>query len=106
MTVHSAGGIGPHLAVGILHFQEVSIAETHFFQDLLARNVVGCGVRNIAHQVEQLDSAEHGYIHPLAQIAGIVPASGDIHMLAIVAAARAVQVQAGCTPGTSTPQRW
>lgn len=42
--------------------------------------------------MEQPDGVHHGGIHPLAEVAGVVPAAGQIDVLAVVAAAGVVQM--------------
>ncbi len=50
------------------------------------------GLAEVAREREQREAVEHGGAHPLTQIAGIVPAAGDVDVLTGVATARVVEV--------------
>jgi hypothetical protein len=96
IAVDAARRVGPHGAARVLHLEEVAIAPLDLLQQRRQTRpgqVPLCA--EIARDLKQADGGEHGCVHPLADVAGIVPAARHVDVLAGVAPHSVVQVAGG-----------
>jgi hypothetical protein len=93
IAVHAACYVGPYPAVRILHFQKVRIPPAQFlFERRQSRPGKVPSGSQMTCDRQQPKGVHHCRVHPLPQVARIVPAAGRIYMDARIPAARIIEM--------------